>query len=167
MKVRFVTARALVPLTALLCATPATAQTAPAAAKAGIDAVLDRSYPALEALYKDLHAHPELGHQEVRTAAILAQRMRKLGFAVTEKVGGTGIVAVLRNGDGPVVLVRTEMDALPMEEKTGLPYASKAQQTVDGKPVFVDHACGHDSHMAWWGAVSLTRTALHTMHLGL
>ncbi|WP_298668632.1 amidohydrolase [uncultured Sphingomonas sp.] len=121
-----------------------------AAAVARINASLDRQYPKLDALYKDLHAHPEVGFQEIRTAGILAAEMRKLGFTVTEKVGQTGIVAIYRNGDGPVVMVRTEMDALPMEEKTGLPYASRAQQTVDGKLSYVDHACGHDSHMAWW-----------------
>ena len=122
----------------------------PVAAKTAIDAVLDRAYPELDALYKDIHAHPEVGFQETRTAALLAAKMRKLGFTVTEHVGKTGIVAIYRNGPGPVVLVRTELDALPMEEKTGLPYASKAQQTVDGKVTYVDHACGHDSHMAWW-----------------
>ena len=122
----------------------------PVAAKTAIDAVLDRTYPELDALYKDIHAHPELGFQETRTAALLAAKMRKLGFTVTEHVGKTGIVAIYRNGPGPVVLVRTELDALPMEEKTGLPYASKAQQTLDGKTTYVDHACGHDSHMAWW-----------------
>ncbi|MBB4617302.1 amidohydrolase [Sphingomonas abaci] len=122
----------------------------PVAARAAIDKTLNQQYPALDALYKDLHAHPELGFQEIRTAALLAARMRKLGFAVTEHVGKTGIVAVYRNGPGPVVMVRTELDGLPMEEKTGLPYASKAQQTVDGKSTYTDHACGHDIHMAWW-----------------
>ena len=121
-----------------------------AAAKARIDANLDRSYPALETLYKDLHEHPELAFQENRTAGILAARMRKLGFTVTEHVARTGIVAIYQNGPGPVVMVRTELDALPMEEKTGLPYASHAQQTSDGRLTYVAHACGHDSHMAWW-----------------
>ncbi len=121
-----------------------------AAAKVRIAASLDKDYPSLDALYKDIHAHPEVGFQEQRTAALLAGRMRKLGFTVTEHVGKTGIVAVYKNGPGPVVMVRTELDALPMEEKSGLPYASKAQQTVDGKLTYVDHACGHDSHMAWW-----------------
>jgi amidohydrolase len=120
------------------------------AAKARIVASLDKSYPSLEALYKDIHAHPEVGFQEQRTAALLATRMRRLGFTVTEHVGTTGIVAIYKNGPGPVVMIRTELDALPMEEKTGLPYASKVQQTVDGKLTYVDHACGHDSHMAWW-----------------
>ena len=120
------------------------------AAGASVDASLARTMPDLLALYRDLHQHPEIAFQETRTAALLAKRMRGLGFAVTEHVGRTGLVAVLKNGAGPTVMVRVEMDALPMEEKTGLPYASKAQATVDGKPVPVDHACGHDTHMAWW-----------------
>jgi hippurate hydrolase len=99
-------------------------------------------YDQLEGLYKELHAHPELSLREIQTAARLAKVMRSLGFEVTEKVGGTGVVAVLKNGAGPVVLVRTDMDALPVVERTGLPYAS----TVDG----VMHACGHDVHMTCW-----------------
>ena len=121
-----------------------------AAAKQTIDRVLDREYPHLDMLYKDIHSHPEVAFQENRTAALLAADMRKLGFQVTEHVGKTGIVAIYKNGAGPTVLVRTELDALPLEEKTGLPYASRAQQTVDGKLTYVDHACGHDSHMASW-----------------
>jgi len=121
-----------------------------AAARARIDAGLDKDYPQLEALYKDIHQHPELGFQENRTAALLAARMRKLGFTVTEHVGKTGIVAIYKNGPGKTILVRTELDALPVEEKTGLPYASHAQQTLDGRLTYVDHACGHDIHMAWW-----------------
>ncbi|ALJ14730.1 peptidase M20 [Sphingopyxis macrogoltabida] len=121
-----------------------------AAEKAAISRRLDTEYPQLDALYKDLHRHPELSHQEVRTAAKLAAEMRRLGFEVTEGVGGTGIVAILRNGTGPTVLVRTDLDALPMEEKTGLPYASKARQTWQGKLGPVAHSCGHDVHMATW-----------------
>ena len=126
------------------------AQAGPTDDRAAINAVLDRNIDGLEALYRDLHQHPELGFQEQRTAKILATKMRALGFDVTEKVGGTGIVAVSRNGNGPVTLVRTDMDALPMEEKTGLPFASRAQATLDGKQTFVAHSCGHDTHMAWW-----------------
>ena len=126
-----------------------------AAAKARIDASLARTYPDLDALYRDLHAHPELAFQEHRTAALLAGRMRTLGFTVTEGVGKTGIVALYRNGPGPVVLVRTELDALPVEEKTGLPYASTVQATgADGKQTYVAHACGHDTHMAWWNGTA-------------
>lgn len=121
-----------------------------AAAKAQVTTVLDREYGRLDALYKDLHTHPELGFQEKRTAAKLAAEMRALGLEVTEGVGGTGVVAILRNGDGPKVLIRTELDALPMEEKSGLPYASRQKATWNGKETFVAHSCGHDVHMAAW-----------------
>ncbi|AVR97092.1 amidohydrolase [Pseudoduganella armeniaca] len=117
-------------------------------------------YPWLDGVYKDLHAHPEIAFQEVRTAARLAGEMRKLGFAVTEKVGRTGIVAVLRNGAGPTVLVRTELDGLPMEEKTGLPYASRARTSSDGRDSFVTHSCGHDVHMASWLGAARTLVEL-------
>ncbi len=125
-----------------------------------LDALLDRDYPALEALYKDLHAHPELGMQEVRTAGILAARLRAAGFTVTEKVGGTGVVAVLRNGVGPTILVRADMDALLLEEKTGLPWASKARATYEGKDVPVMHACGHDTHVAYLVGVAQALAAM-------
>jgi hippurate hydrolase len=115
-----------------------------------INEVLDHDYPQLDTLYKDIHSHPEVAFQENRTAALLAADMRKLGLQVTEHVGKTGIVAIYKNGPGPTVLIRTELDALPLEEKTGLPYASHAQQTVAGKLTYVDHACGHDTHMASW-----------------
>ncbi|MFI4965949.1 MAG: amidohydrolase [Caulobacterales bacterium] len=118
--------------------------------KAQIDAGLDRGYGHLDALYKDIHQHPELGFQETATAAKLAREMRALGFEVTEHVGRTGVVALYRNGPGPTVMVRTELDALPMEEKTGLPYASHAVTTWQGKPTPVAHSCGHDIHMAAW-----------------
>ncbi len=115
-----------------------------------LKAQIAADYPHLDALYKDIHANPELGLKETRTAAKLAGEMRALGFIVTEKVGVTGVVAIYKNGPGPTVMVRTEMDALPMQEKTGLPYESKARQTWQGKEVFVDHSCGHDIHMAVW-----------------
>ncbi|QTH24695.1 amidohydrolase [Rhizorhabdus wittichii] len=121
-----------------------------ATAKRRIDHNLDQSYPDILRLYADIHAHPELGFQETRTATLLAAQMRKLGFTVTEHVGGTGVVAIVRNGPGPTVLVRTELDALPMEEKTGLPYASRVQADYRGQPSFVAHSCGHDIHMASW-----------------
>jgi len=135
---------------ALLVAQPVAARPGADQDRARIDAVLDKNYPALDALYRDIHEHPELAFQESRTAALLAARMRGLGFTVTEQVGRTGLVAILRNGAGPTVLVRTELDALPLLEKTGLSYRSTAQQSVDGKQMPVDHACGHDIHMAWW-----------------
>jgi amidohydrolase len=124
-------------------------------------APLSALYPELEALYLDLHQTPELSLQEEKTAAKLASRMRALGFDVTEKVGGHGVVAVLRNGAGPTVLVRTDMDALPIEEKTGLPYASKVTASnASGEKVPVMHACGHDIHMASWvGAAALLARA--------
>ena len=118
--------------------------------KAAIEAQLNTFYPHLDALYKDIHAHPELGFQETETAKKLAAEMRALGFTVTEHIAGTGIVAIYKNGPGPTVLVRTEMDALPMEEKTGLSYASHVIATWNGKQTPVDHACGHDIHMAAW-----------------
>ena len=122
----------------------------PLAVKTTVDTELSKGYPALDALFKDIHEHPELGFQETRTAALLAKQMRALGFTVTEHVAKTGIVAIYKNGAGPTVLVRTELDALPLEEKTGLPYASKAKQVWQGKEVSVDHACGHDIHMTTW-----------------
>jgi amidohydrolase len=106
-------------------------------------------YPDAHALYLDIHQNPELSAHETQTAAKLAARFRGLGYDVTEHVGGTGVVAVLKNGPGPTVLLRTELDALPVEEKTGLPYASKVHTKDDaGRDVPVMHACGHDLHMA-------------------
>src|SRR5436305_15151468 len=93
-----------------------------AAQTPGIDAI----YPEMDALYLDLHKTPELSRNEVKTSAKMAERLRKLGFEVTTGIGGTGVVGVIRNGSGPTVMLRTELDALPVEEKTGLPYASKA-----------------------------------------
>ena len=143
-----------------LVATSAQAAPDVAAAHARLSALLDENYPALEAIYKDLHRHPELAMQEVRTAGILAQQLRKAGFAVTEKVGGTGVVGVLKNGDGPTILVRADMDALPMEEKTGLAWASKARATYEGKDVPVMHACGHDTHVAYLIGVAQALSAM-------
>jgi hippurate hydrolase len=121
---------------------------------------VDAMYPWADGIYKDLHAHPEIAFQETRTAAKLAAEMKKLGFQVTEKVGGTGLVALLRNGAGPTVLVRTELDGLPMEEKTGLPYASRARAHGEAGDTFVDHSCGHDVHMAAWLAAARTLAEL-------
>jgi amidohydrolase len=106
-------------------------------------------FPDAHALYLELHQNPELSTHEVQTAAKLAARLRALGYDVTEHVGGTGIVAILSNGAGPAVMLRTELDALPVEEKTGLAYASKVHAKDDaGHEVPVMHACGHDLHMA-------------------
>ncbi len=117
----------------------------------------DAELPSLLAIYKDIHSHPELSGHEERTALLIAKELRAAGCQVTEHLGkyensklkGYGVVGVMKNGDGPTVLVRTDMDALPVEEETGLPYASKAvAQNDEGKDVHVMHACGHDAHMA-------------------
>src|SRR5207248_11111064 len=114
-------------------------------------------YPDAHTFYLDLHQNPELSSHETQTAAKLAGRLRVLGYAVTENVGQTGVVGMLKNGAGPTVMLRTELDALPVEEKTGLPYASKARTKDDsGRDVGVMHACGHDVHMAtWWGTAAI------------
>ncbi len=105
----------------------------------------------LEPLYRDLHAHPELAFHETATAAKLADRLRALGFEVTTGVGRTGVVGILKNGAGPTVMLRTELDALPVEEKTGLPFASVVTTTdQEGQTLHVMHACGHDLHMTVW-----------------
>jgi len=112
---------------------------------------IDSEYASLEALYKHLHSNPELSLHELQTAARMAKELKSLGFEVTEKVGGNGVVGVLKNGKGPTVLVRTDMDALPVTEKTGLPYASKVRtRDKHGNEVGVMHACGHDMHMTCW-----------------
>jgi amidohydrolase len=128
--------------------------------KAAIETSVEADYPKLDALYKDIHAHPEIAFQEVNTAAKLAAEMRALGFEVTEKVGQTGLVAIYRNGDGPTIMVRTELDALPMEEKTGLAYASHDKTTWNGRETFVAHSCGHDIHMASWVGTAKTLAGL-------
>jgi amidohydrolase len=121
------------------------------AAESVVSAVLtglDDARPWQEELYRDVHEHPELSHQEVRTAGLVAERLRGAGFEVHERVGGTGVVGVLRNGDGATVLLRADMDALPVREATGLPYASTVTATDgDGTEVPVMHACGHDVHV--------------------
>ncbi|PEQ11065.1 peptidase M20 [Novosphingobium sp. PC22D] len=143
--------RHIVPLAALALSLPASslpasAQTAPLREKVAAD------MPGLMEIYRDLHANPELGFTEVRTAAILAKAAREAGFEVTENVGKTGVVAVLRNGPGPTLMIRTDMDALPLEEKTGLPFAStkRAASVTSGVESYVMHACGHDTHMTAW-----------------
>ncbi|CAM3967166.1 amidohydrolase [Roseateles saccharophilus] len=131
-----------------------------AALNGAVAAQVDRAYPELEALYQDIHSHPEIAFEETRTAAKLAAEMRALGFTVTEHVGKTGLVAIYENGAGPTVMVRTELDALPMEEKTGLPYASRAKTLSNGRESFVAHSCGHDVHMAAWVGAARTLVAL-------
>src|SRR5258708_21691203 len=117
--------------------------TTPAASE--VDAV----YPDIETLYIDLHRNPELAFQEVQTAAKLAARVRALGYEVTTGVGRTGIVAVMKNGPGPTVMLRPELDALPVEEKTGLPFASQVVvKNAHGQSIPVMHACCHDIHIS-------------------
>jgi amidohydrolase len=117
--------------------------------------------PELERVYMDLHAHPELSMQETRTARIAADHLRGTGCDVTEHVGATGVVGLLRNGDGPTVMLRADMDALPVREQTGLPYASTATaRDAAGKTMPVMHACGHDMHVTWlMGAATLLAQA--------
>jgi len=113
-----------------------------------IEELTAASYPQLDALYKHLHQNPELSLQEEKSAARMASELKKLGFEVKEKIGGHGVAGVFKNGSGPTVLIRADMDALPLEEKTGLPYASKARGVnAAGNEVPVMHACGHDIHM--------------------
>ena len=137
-------------LLSILLPTLAVAQQTP-------QSVADAELPSLLAIYKDIHTHPELSGHEERTSAIIAQELRAAGCQVTEHLGkyeksdlkGYGVVGVMKNGDGPTVLVRTDMDALPVEEQTGLPYASKVVAKNDeGKDVHVMHACGHDAHIS-------------------
>src|SRR5689334_15298253 len=118
-------------------------------------AEIDGLYPDIETFYIDLHRNPELAFQEVRTAGKLAAFTRALGYEVTTGVGKTGIVAVMKNGPGPTVMLRTELDALPVEEKTGLPFASKViGKTASGQTTPVMHACGHDIHMSAWAGTA-------------
>ncbi|TDB68279.1 amidohydrolase [Arundinibacter roseus] len=133
-----------------LCLTGLSAQLVaqPSGTTRQIQDLTNKAYPQLEALYKHLHQNPELSLQEEKSAARMASELKALGFEVKEKVGGHGIVGVFRNGPGPTVLIRADMDALPLEEKTGLPYASKARGiNAAGNEVSVMHACGHDIHM--------------------
>jgi amidohydrolase len=119
--------------------------------------IADAELPSLLTIYEDIHSHPELSGHEERTAALIAKELRAAGCQVTEHFGkynnpnlkGYGVIGMVKNGDGPIVLVRTDMDALPVEEETGLPYASKvATKSDEGKDVHVMHACGHDAHIA-------------------
>ncbi len=137
-------------LSAAILASPLLAQQTP-------QSLAESELPSLVTIYKDIHTNPELSTQEKRTSALVAKELKAAGCDVTDHVGkyetpgltGYGVVGVMKNGDGPTVLIRTDMDALPVQEETGLPYASKATaQTPDGKEVHVMHACGHDAHMA-------------------
>lgn len=155
-------AKSLLASAALCAATllPARAEIDVARLKTAIEVMVEEDYPKLDALYKDIHAHPEIAFQEEKTAARLAAEMRALGFDVTEHVGKTGLVAIYKNGDGPTIMVRTELDALPMEEKTGLAYASHDKTSWNGRETFVAHSCGHDIHMASWVGTAKTLVGL-------
>lgn len=142
--------------TKLLCAFAAILLLLSAApAQDRLDSFIERELPSLVETYKTLHANPELSYAEEKTAAFVAKELRSLGFNVTERIGkyakpgltSYGVVAVMKNGDGPVVWVRADLDGLPVEEKTGLPYASKVKVRVDNGEVGVMHACGHDVHI--------------------
>jgi amidohydrolase len=138
-------------LLASFFATPAFAQ------QPSIEKIAEGELPSLLAIYKDIHSHPELSAHEERTAGVIANELRATGCEVTEHFGqydnptlhGYGVIGIMKNGNGPTVLVRTDLDALPVGEETGLPYASKVTTKNDeGKDVPVMHACGHDAHMA-------------------
>jgi hippurate hydrolase len=117
---------------------------------ARVQAAVDTDTTRLTAVFKDLHQHPEIGFTETRTASIVAKQLRALGFSVTENVGKTGVVGVLKNGAGPTVWYRADMDANSVREATGLPYAATAKQRLaDGSEIDVMHACGHDAHVTW------------------
>src|SRR5579862_3045803 len=124
-------------------------------------ATLPGLLPELETIYKDIHSHPELSMQETRTAGLAADRLRAAGYEVTTAVGKTGVVGLLRNGEGPTVMLRADMDALPIQEATGLAYASNAMaMDAEGKTVPVSHMCGHDMHVTWLaGATKLLSEA--------
>lgn len=128
----------------------------PGAQASGLRTAIDADYPYLEALFRHLHANPELSMQETETAKRLVAELEPLGYTVTRGVGNTGVVALLRNGSGPTLLIRADMDALPVEEKTGLDYASTRRQVnLEGRDVPVMHACGHDMHVV--GLVGVAR----------
>lgn len=129
--------------------------------------VVAKEVPSLTELYKELHANPELSLHEEQSAARVAAELRKVGIEVTEKVGGHGIVGVLKNGDGPVILVRTDLDALPVREQTDLPYSSSKTTKDDlGREVSVMHACGHDMHMACFVGTARTLVQLRDQWRG-
>jgi amidohydrolase len=144
----------------------ASVMTAPAGAQ-DLHQSIARDMPDLMALYRDLHANPELSMQETRSAARMAQEARSAGFTVTTNVGGTGVVAVMANGPGPVLLLRADMDALPVEEQTGLPFASRARGTgIGGVESGIMHACGHDTHMTTWVGTARRMAAMRSSWSG-
>ena len=142
------------------------AMTAPAAAQ-DLRQAINADMPDLMTLYRDLHAHPELSMQETRSAARMADEARRAGFTVTTGVGRTGVVAVLANGPGPILLLRADMDALPVEEQTGLAFASRVRgTTLTGVESGVMHACGHDTHMTSWVGTARRMAAMRSQWSG-
>ncbi|MBP0597709.1 amidohydrolase [Herbaspirillum sp. LeCh32-8] len=141
----------------LLCLVATASAQPPSAGAPAVSPQITAMYPEVEALYRDLHQHPELGFEEWRTSEKLAHMMRKLGYEVTTGVGVTGLVALMKNGDGPTIMLRTDLDALPVLEKTGVSFASKVRtKNASGQEVPAMHACGHDFHMAaWYGTARL------------
>ena len=120
------------------------------AQKSSLDEIVAADEPRLIDIFKNLHANPELSMQETKTAALVAKELKALGFEVQTGIGKTGVVGVMKNGPGPVIMFRADMDALPVKEETGLPYASnKSGKTLDGIDSGIMHACGHDAHVTW------------------
>jgi hippurate hydrolase len=153
-------------LFAALLLASAMSASVPAAAQ-DLRQAIHAEMPDLMNLYRDLHAHPELSMQETRSAARMADEARRAGFTVTTGVGRTGVVAVLANGPGPILLLRADMDALPVEEQTGLPFASHVRGTsVTGVESGVMHACGHDTHMTTWVATARRMAAMRASWSG-
>ena len=141
--------------------------TAAPAQDRALDQAIAGDMPALMTLYRDLHANPELSMQETRSAGLMAAEARRLGFTVTTGVGGTGVVAVMENGPGPVLMLRADMDALPVEEETGLAFASRVRgRTREGLETGIMHACGHDTHMAAWVGTARRMAALRASWSG-
>ena len=154
-----------------LCAGVAAAGDKPTAVKENAESIqkhIADEYVSLEKLYKHLHTHPELSLQEAQSAARVAKELRAAGFEVTEKVGGYGVVGVLKNGDGPTILVRTDMDALTVTEQTGLPYASRVRtRDKQDNEVGVMHACGHDMHMTCFVGAARVLASMSTQTTSL
>lgn len=159
--------RAMTRMLLLLAAAILAASITAPAQPARITDLAEREVPGLLSLYEQLHTHPELSLHEENTAARIASELREAGLEVTEKVGGHGVVGVLKNGDGPTLLIRTDLDALPVKEQTGLPYASTVVVKDDlGNDVPVMHACGHDIHMSCFVGTARILSALRDQWRG-
>ncbi|MDF2155798.1 M20/M25/M40 family metallo-hydrolase [Vibrio sp. CAU 1672] len=126
-----------------------------------MEKIIDADTPRIQEIFKDIHANPELGFMEFRTAGIVAEELKALGFKVTTEVGITGVVGVMENGDGPTFMFRADMDANAVEENTGVPWESKVRVTnLDGIETPVAHMCGHDAHTTWLLSLAKTMTEL-------